>query len=74
MPLLTTFVRKEGPGWGRAFTPRALAGAWLSKSWPAAVEAGAGFLLCLEGDRVGPFDKVEHALNAAARALKRCCG
>lgn len=76
--LLGMFVRKEGPGWGASVhCHRAGWGVVFGNMAGGGGGGGGGGGLppCVsKAIGSGPFDRVEHALNAAARALKRCCG
>lgn len=73
--LLAMFVRKEGPGWGASVHCHRAGWGVAFGNVAGGGGGGGGLPPCVsKAIGSGPFNKVEHALNAAARALKRCCG
>ena len=72
--LLGMFVRKEGPGWGASVNCNRAGWGVVFGNMAGGGGGGGGLPPCVaKAIGTGPFEKVEHALNAIARALKRCC-
>lgn len=73
--LLGMFVRKEGPGWGARVDCNRAGWGVVFGNMAGGGGGGGGLPPCvIKAIGSGPFNNVEHALNAIARALKRCCG
>lgn len=72
--LLAKTVKGEGPGWG--LSVNCSRAGWGVVFGNMATGRGGGRLpTCVEKAMgSGPFTRVEEALHAATRALRRCCG